>query len=97
MPNIGFNEDILKIFEDYAPCMANINIATDSGVFTVDLTSYESVKLLHEYILTAIRGHDPATRTSNPMPPRKPLPPESIKMFAQWIEDGMPETRPPVA
>jgi hypothetical protein len=97
MPNIGFNEDIRRIFQGSARCMANINIATDQGVFTVDLTSYQRVKLLHQYILIAIRGHDPATPSANPMPPGGPLPPASIEMFAQWIKDGMPETRPPVA
>jgi hypothetical protein len=93
MAAIGFNEDILPIFAPFARCMANIDIATDQGVFTVDLQDYERVKLLHEFILTAIRGHDPATRSSHPMPPRGPLPPEEIQLFAQWIDDGMPETR----
>jgi hypothetical protein len=94
MPNIGFNEDILPIFADFAPCMKNIDIATDQGVFTVELDSFESVKRLHAFILTAIRGHDPATPTAHPMPPRKPLPASDIQTFAQWVDDGMPETRP---
>ena len=97
MPNIGFNEDILPIFEVFAPCMKNIDIGTPEGVFTVELDSFESVKRLHDFILTAIRGHDPATPSAHPMPPRGPLPAQDIATFAQWIDDGMPETRPLVA
>jgi hypothetical protein len=94
MASVGFNEDIRPIFAPFVRCMANINIATEEGVFTVDLGDFERVKLLHEFILTAIRGHDPATPSSHPMPPGQPLAPEKIKLFAQWIDDGMPETRP---
>jgi hypothetical protein len=94
MAGIGFNEDIRPLFAPFAPCMANVDIPTDQGVFTVELGDYERVKLLHEYILTAIRGWDPATPSGHPMPPGGPLPPQSINMFAQWIDDGMPETRP---
>src|SRR5689334_10326758 len=94
MPGIGFNEDILPIFSPFAPCMENITIATDQGVFEVDLEDYERVKLLHAFILTAIRGWDPATPTAHRMPPRAPLPAASIQKFAQWVDDGMPETRP---
>jgi len=94
MPGIGFNEDIGPIFAPFAPCMINVNISTDQGVFPVDLQDYERVKLLHAEILTAIRGWDPATPSGNRMPPGGPLPSASINMFAQWIDDGMPETRP---
>src|ERR1700728_2410929 len=94
MANIGFNEDIAPIFEPYVDCMKNIDIATDQGVFTVDLGDYERVKRLHAFILTAIRGYDPATPTGHPMPPGgTPLAADDIKTFAQWIDDGMPETR----
>ena len=93
MAGIGFNEDIAPIFAPYVGCMSNITISTDQGVFEVDLDDYERVKLLHAAILTAIRGWDPATPTAHRMPPRAPLPAEQIKMFAQWIDDGMPETR----
>ena len=94
MPNIGFNEDIKPIFAPYVRCMKNIDISTDQGIFTVELDNYERVKLLHEQILIAIRGHDPATPSGHPMPPGGPLPAASIQKFAQWIDDGMPETRP---
>ena len=94
MPNIGFNEDILPIFKPFAACMKNIDIGTDEGVFTVELDNFEIVKRLHEFILTAIRGHDPTTATAHPMPPGGPLPAKAIETFAQWIDDGMPETRP---
>jgi hypothetical protein len=93
MPNIGFNEDILPIFKPFAACMKNIDIATDQGVFTVELDNFETVKRLHEFILTAIRGHDPATATAHPMPPGGALDDADIQKFAQWIDDGMPETR----
>ncbi|MGB9366418.1 MAG: hypothetical protein WCE79_10430 [Xanthobacteraceae bacterium] len=93
MPGIGFNEDIKPLFEPFVGCMKNIDIGTDEGVFTVDLGDYDTVKRLHEFILTAIRGHDPATETLNPMPPGGPLDKAEIDMFAQWISDGMPETR----
>jgi hypothetical protein len=93
MAGIGFNEDIRPLFAPFAGCMANINVATNQGVFTVDLADYERVKLLHVQILTALRGWDPATATAHRMPPRGPLPAEKIGMFAQWIDDGMPETR----
>jgi hypothetical protein len=94
MAGTGFNEDIRPMFAPFARCMANINIATDEGVFTVDLGDYERVKLLHAFILIAIRGHDPATPSGHPMPPGGPLPPEKIQLFAQWIDEGMAETRP---
>ena len=94
MPNIGFNEDIKPIFARFVDCMVNIDVATEEGVFTADLADYETVKRLHDPILTAIRGHDPATATLNPMPPNRPLKPEQIATFAQWVDDGMPETRP---
>lgn len=93
MPNIGFNEDIVPIFQPFASCMKNIDIATDQGVFTVELDDFATVKRLHAFILTAIRGHDPDTPTAHPMPPGKPLPAKDIATFAQWIDDGMPETR----
>jgi hypothetical protein len=93
MAGIGFNEDIRPIFAPFVDCMKNIDIGTPEGVFTVDLSDFETVKKLHEFILTAIRGHDPATPSAHPMPPRGPLKPASIAKFAQWIEDGMPETR----
>jgi hypothetical protein len=93
MPNIGFNEDIRPIFEDFADCMKNIDIATAEGIFTVDLGDFATVKQLNQFILTAIRGWDPATRTGHPMPPSGPLPAADIQTFAQWIDDGMPETR----
>src|SRR5215813_2847277 len=94
MAGIGFNEDIAPIFAPFAACMSNITIATDQGVFEVDLEDYERVKLLHAPILIAIRGWDPATPSAHRMPPRGgPLPADQIKMFAQWIDDGMPETR----
>jgi hypothetical protein len=93
MAGIGFNEDIAPIFAPFAGCMANITVGTDQGVFAVDLADYERVKLLHAFILTAIRGHDPATPSGHPMPPGGPLPADSIRKFAQWIDDGMPETR----
>jgi hypothetical protein len=94
MAGIGFNEDIRPIFTRFVGCMANITIATDQGVFEVDLDDYERVKLLHAFILTAIRGWDPATPTAHRMPPGGPLPADKINTFAQWIDDGMPETRP---
>ena len=93
MAAIGFNEDIQPLFEPFARCMKNITIGTEEGVFVVNLGDFETVKRLHEFILIAIRVHDPATATSNPMPPDGPLEPEQIEMFAQWIKDGMPETR----
>lgn len=93
MPGIGFNEDIRPIFEPFADCMKNVDIGTEEGVFTVDLADYETVKKLHDHILTAIRGHDPATATVNAMPPGAPLDKADIDKFAQWIDDGMPETR----
>ena len=94
MPNIGFNEDILPIFRPFAACMKNIDIATDEGVFTVELDNFATVKRLHAFILTAIRGYAPATPTAHPMPPGgTPLADADIQTFAQWIEDGMPETR----
>jgi hypothetical protein len=97
MPNIGFNEDIRPIFEPFADCMKNIDIGTPEGVFTVELDNFDSVRRLHAFILTAIRGHDPASRTAHPMPPGSPLDDADIQKFAQWIDDGMPETRPLVA
>jgi len=97
MPGIGFNEDIRPIFEPFVDCMKNIDIGTEEGVFTVDLGDFVTVKRLHDFILTAIRGHDPVTATLNPMPPGEPLDKADIDMFAQWIDDGMPETRPLIA
>lgn len=97
MPGIGFNEDIRTIFEPFVDCMKNIDIGTEEGVFTVDLGDFVTVKRLHDFILTAIRGHDPATAVLHPMPPDGPLDKADIDMFAQWIDDGMPETRPLVA
>lgn len=94
MAGIGFNEDIRPIFAPYVRCMSNVAVSTDQGVFTVDLSDYQRVKELHDYILTAIRGWDPATPSGHPMPPGGPLPADSINKFAQWIDDGMPETRP---
>ena len=93
MPGTGFNEDIRPIFKPFVNCMKNIDIGTEEGVFTVDLGDYQTVKKLHEFILTAIRGHDPKTATANPMPPSGPLDGADIDKFAQWIDDGMPETR----
>jgi hypothetical protein len=94
MPNIGFNEDIRPIFEPFADCMKNVDIGTAEGVFTVDLGDFATVKRLNQFILTAIRGYDPATRTAHPMPPGgTPLDDADIQKFAQWIDDGMPETR----
>jgi len=93
MAIVGFEEDIKPIFAPFAGCMANITVGTSEGVFQVDLLDYDRVKLLHEHILTAIRGHDPATATAHPMPPRGPLPDEHIQTFAQWIHDGMPRSR----
>lgn len=93
MPGIGFNEDIAPIFRPFAACMRNVDVATDEGIFTVDLADYAIVRRLHELILTALRGHDPATPSGHPMPPSGPLPAEKIALFAQWIDDGMPETR----
>jgi hypothetical protein len=93
MANIGFNEDIRPLFTPFVGCMRNITIATPDGVFPVELDNFESVRRLHEFILIAIRGWDPATPSAHRMPPGGPLPPASIQAFAQWITDGMPETR----
>ena len=51
------------------------------------------VGLMARYGSAAIRGHDPATATVNAMPPGGPLDAADIQKFAQWIDDGMPETR----
>jgi hypothetical protein len=104
MPNIYWPQ-IQGILAPGVRCMANRTVATDEGVFLVDLTDYETVKRLHKVIAAAINGwarddhgqwrigHDgkPVPTKGHPMPPGRPLSVENVNTFLIWVDDGMPE------
>jgi hypothetical protein len=94
--NVYFDPDIKTIFAPYVEPMLDVGIATSEGVFSLDLSNYESVKRLHERIRIALHGHFPETRTAHPMPPPPyydPLKPEDLQAFDDWVAAGMPEKK----
>ncbi|MDW3195513.1 MAG: hypothetical protein R8G66_24260 [Cytophagales bacterium] len=92
--SVYFDPDIKNIFAPYVQPMLEVSIATDDGVFSLDLGNYESVKRLNQNIKIAIEGwgYNGGPRTAHPMPPGGPLPDESIAMYNDWLAAGMPET-----
>jgi hypothetical protein len=55
MPGIYWNQ-IKTILTPGLGCMSGRTIATDDGVFEIDLSDYQSVKRLHEVIAAALNG-----------------------------------------
>jgi hypothetical protein len=102
MPDIYWNQ-IKDILIPGLGCMAGRTIATDDGVFDIDLSDYQSVKRLHEVIAAALNGwmRDANGAWTVPyqkkkdraMPPSGPLAVENVDAFLTWVEDGMPEKR----
>ena len=101
MPDIYWDQ-IKAILVPGLGCMSGRTIATDDGVFAIDLSDYQSVKQLHEVIAAALDGWErdangkwtdpPVKRKDRAMPPGGPLPVENVDAFLTWVQDGMPET-----
>jgi hypothetical protein len=101
MPNIYWDQ-IKAILVPGLGCMSGRTIATDDGVFAINLSDYQSVKRLHEVIAAALNGWErdangqwtdpPVKRKDRAMPPGGPLPVENVDAFLTWVQDGMPET-----
>lgn len=95
--SVYFDPDIKAIFAPFVQPMLQVSIATEQGVFSLDLSNYESVCRLSQRIKIAIEGYKPESKSAHPMPPRKsngddnPLPDAQIDMYNQWLKDGMPE------
>jgi hypothetical protein len=100
MPDIYWNQ-IKTILTPGLGCMSGRTIATDDGVFEIDLSDYQSVQRLHEVIAAALNGWerqengqwtDPPKQTKDrAMPPGNPLRVEDVDAFLTWVQDGMPE------
>ena len=100
MPDIYWNQ-IKAILVPGLGCMAGRTIATDEGVFEIDLSDYQSVKRLHTVIAAALDGWERDSngqwkvphqkRKDRAMPPGNPLPVEHVDAFLTWVQDGMPE------
>jgi hypothetical protein len=100
MPDIYWSQ-IKAILVPGLGCMAGRTIATDEGVFEIDLGNYQSVKRLHKVIAVALNAWErdangkwkvPHRRTKDrAMPPSSPLPVEQVNTFLSWVNDGMPE------
>ncbi|SHK66648.1 hypothetical protein SAMN04488028_10751 [Reichenbachiella agariperforans] len=95
--SVYFDPDIKTIFAPYVQPMLAVSIATDEGTFSLDLSNYESVCQLSQRIKIAIEGYRPETPTAHRMPPGGPLPDESIAMYNEWLEAGMPEKKDALA
>ena len=98
MSIVTFNTDIKPMFEQYPgyiSCMRQQTVATSAGAYECDLTDYEIVKALHEKILWVIDDAwtDKKKTSYQAMPAgnHQQLPEEEIKLFKQWIADGLLE------
>lgn len=90
--SVYFDPDIKTIFAPYVQPMLGVSIATDEGVFSLDLSNYESVRRLSDRIKIAIEGYRAESPSAHPMPPGgTPLPNAQIETYNQWLQDGMPE------
>jgi hypothetical protein len=100
MPDIYWDH-IKAILVPGLGCMAGRTIATDDGVFEIDLGDYQSVKRLHAVIAAALNGWArdangqwkvPPTKTKDrAMPPGSPLAVADVDAFLTWVANGMPE------
>jgi len=100
MPDIYWDQ-IKTILVPGLGCMGGRTIATDEGVFEIDLSDYQSVKRLHDVIGAALDGWErqengqwkdpPKKAKDRAMPPGNPLPVEDVDAFLTWVQDGMPE------
>lgn len=100
MPNIYWDQ-IKTILVPGLGCMGGRTIATDEGVFEIDLSDYQSVKRLHDVIAAVLDGWErDATgqwkvpyqkRKDRAMPPYGPLRVEDVDAFLTCVQDGMPE------
>ena len=96
MPGIYWNQ-IEAILVPGLGCMAGRTIATDEGVFEIDLGDYQSIKRLHTVIAEALNGWArdangkwkvPYKKTKDrAMPPGNPLPVEDVDVFLTWVEE----------
>jgi hypothetical protein len=100
MPDIYWDQ-IKTILVPGLGCMGGRTIATDEGVFEIDLSDYQSVKRLHDVIAAALDGWERDAygqwkvphqkRKDRAMPPGGPLPVGDVDAFLTWVENGMPE------
>jgi len=93
---VTFINDILPIFSPYIRCMSNVQFASADGVEPGSLGDYDFVKRFHGRILARLKGVNEFGQSVPVMPPGRPLPPEKIALFEQWITEGMQEGVPVV-
>lgn len=86
--SVTFNQ-ISDLFAPYVDSMLRIQVSSELGTEPMNLADYECVKRYHKRILTHLKGVNEDGQSVSQMPPSGPLDPADIKLFEDWIADGM--------